>query len=699
MGMTDTQQSQPHSVAPAWLFGVTILVSACLLFLVQPLASKMILPVFGGSSSIWITCLLFFQAVLLLGYLYAHALVSWLTPRWQVRAHIFALGASLVALPILPDARWHPQPGHDPVWGIFGLLATSVGFPYLMLSTTSPLLQSWFSRSRGGELPYHYFAISNLGSLVALFSFPLLIETHFLRREQAVDWSAAYAIFVVLCAALAWMSRNLPDAQSLVAAEAKRKTSPLELASWIVLPGCASLMLMATTSLITENLAPMPMVWILPLGVYLLSFIFCFAPRSLYSRWVFLPLLPAAIGGYAICLGAWRHEKILFTIPLLVASLFVGCMALHGETVRLRPEPARLTGFYLCLSAGGVLGGAAVALVAPHFFRAMYEYVALLFLCPLLVTLALVAHRRHWTRPGLAYAGVALFASLSMAAAAYGTSEFRNDLADSVLLQRNFYGAVQVYPDPDTDFPALVLCHGVTIHGVQFEAINLRDKPTTYYANHSGIGLTYSVLADAGPIKMGVIGLGTGTLAAYGRKGDEIRYYEIDPKIIAIAHKQFTYLGDSKAKVSVVEGDARLTLASEPDQKFDILVVDAFSSDAIPTHLLTREAFQLYWRHLKPDGVLAMHVSNRYLDLPPIVQLGNDGMGKELWEVISSEDEEEDTEPYNATYVLVSSRKDLFSAPEFSDRLSPIEMPKTPLKMWTDEYTTLWPILHPKGEL
>ncbi len=688
--------------ASAGLFGLTILFSACLLFLVQPLASKMILPVFGGSSSIWITCLLFFQSVLLLGYLYAHALTSRLTVMWQARLHIFALLVSLAALPILPDPRWHPQTGQDPVLGIFGLLATTIGLPYLMLSTTSPLLQSWFSRSRGGELPYHYFAISNLGSMVALFSFPLLIEPRFSRHAQAVGWSAAYALFAALCIVVAWSSRTAAASAEASSPEPKSaKSSVGEIAYWTLLPACASLLLMCTTSIITENLAPMPMVWILPLGVYLLSFILCFAPRSLYLRSFFLPLVVPAMGAYAACLGPLKHERVLYSIPMLCAALFVGCMALHGEMACMKPEPQRLTTFYLSLSAGGVLGGALVALVAPRVFETMEEYVSILVICPFALIAALLRGRHAWKRPGLAFGGVALFLVASLGVAGYGVYEFRDELRGSVLLRRNFYGTAQVYTATDTDFPALVLSHGITIHGLQFQAYNLRDKPTTYYSKHSGIGLTYSVLSAQGPIKMGVVGLGTGTLAAYGRPGDEIRYYEIDPKIIRISGlrpEKFFYLKESKAKVSVVEGDARLMLAAEPDQQFDILVVDAFSSDAIPTHLLTREAFELYWRHLKPDGVLAMHVSNRYLDLSPVVLLGNARWGKQVWQVVSSEDERDDIEPYNSTYVLVSSREHFFDAPQFSERLSIIETPPK-LKMWTDEYTTLWPIFHPKGEL
>jgi len=702
----------PRLLTASTLFGATILGSACLLFLVQPLASKLILPVFGGSSSIWITCLLFFQTGLLFGYLYAHLLASRLAPKWQTRVHVTALLASLAALPILPDPRWHPAPGHDPVWSIFGLLASSVGLPYLMLSTTSPLLQSWFSRARGGQLPYHYFAISNFGSLAALLSFPFFIEPRFTRYQQAVGWSAAYVLFVALCVAVAWSSRHgdrtlAPPAPN---GAPEARSSFNDLLSWTLLPACASMLLMVTTSMITENIAPMPLVWILPLSVYLLSFIVCFAPRELYWRAVYLPLLPVAMAAYASFLGVpsatasyapWlenlRHERIYLSIPMLCSALFVGCMVMHGEVARLRPSPSRLTTFYLCLSAGGVVGGAFIGLVAPRIFTAMNEYVLTLVICPMVALAALLRWRKSFRRPRLVYPAIAIGLAACIAIAAYGRKEFRDDIADSTLLARNFYGAVQVYPASDTDFPASILSHGVTIHGLQFKAYNLRQKPTTYYALHTGIGLTYKTLAPQGPLKMGVIGLGTGTLAAYGRKGDQIRFYEIDPKIIQLAHHDFTYLLDSAAAADVVEGDARLTLAAQPSQQFDVLVVDAFSSDAIPTHLLTREAFELYWRHLKPDGVLAMHVSNHYLDLAPVVELGNQGWGKEVWEVISTEDEPDDTAPYNATYVLVSSRKDFFTAAAFDQRLSVVEkVPK--LKMWTDEYTTLWPIFHVKGD-
>jgi SAM-dependent methyltransferase len=690
-----TAGGKQEAAAP-WLFGATILSSACLLFLVQPLASKLILPVFGGSSSIWITCLLFFQVGLLLGYLYAHGVASRLRSKWQSRVHIAALIASVMALPILPDPRWHPRPGYDPAWSIFGLLATSVGLPYLMLSTTSPLLQSWFSRERKGELPYHYFAISNLGSMVALFSFPFLIEPNFTRHQQAWGWSIAYAMFVGLCAVVAWKTQRTEIEVERVAEPSS--SSVADIVFWTALPATASVLLMVTTSMITENIAPMPMVWILPLGIYLLSFILCFAPRNFYWRPLYLPLLIGAMAAYAACIGPLRHEQIYLSIPLLCAALFVCCMVMHGEVSRQKPDPNKLTTFYLCLSAGGALGGALIGLVAPHVFKAMNEYVLLLVVVPVVALAALLRGHREWARPGLMYASLTLGLVASLTIAGYAAQQFWEDLRDTKLLARNFYGSVQVYPATDTDFPALILSHGVTIHGLQFSAWNLRRQPTTYYSRHSGAGLTFDVLSAKGPMKLGVIGLGTGTMAAYGRKGDVIRYYEIDPKIIQIANTQFTYLADSAAKIDVIEGDARLMLAAEPDQQFDMLVVDAFSSDAIPTHLLTREAFQLYWRHLKPDGVLAMHVSNHYLDLGPVVELGNKDMGKEIWQVLCTENEPQDTEPYNSTYILVSSRKDFFTAKQFDQRLSTITMPAR-LKMWTDEYTTLWPIFHVKGDL
>jgi SAM-dependent methyltransferase len=682
-------------MAPA-LYGVTILVSACLLFLVQPLASKLILPVFGGSSAIWITCLLFFQVGLLLGYLYAHVLTTRFSPKWQSRIHLLALIVSLAVLPILPDARWHPQPGQDPVWGIFGLLTTSVGLPYLLLSTTSPLLQSWFSRARRGELPYHYFAISNLGSMLALFSFPFFVEPNFTRRQQGIGWSLAYAVFVTLCLAVAWKSRN--DEPQVIELTPATRSYVSDLFFWTLLPATASALLMVTTSIITENLAPMPLVWILPLGLYLLSFILCFAPRNLYWRPVYLPLLIGAMAAYAAVIGPLRSQQINLSIPLLCAGLFVSCMVLHGEAARQKPEPQRLTTFYLCLSAGGAIGGALIALVAPRVFKGMHEYVIILIVVPIVAFLGVARQRRQWKRPALTFAALALGLIACFGAAYYGWQKFLDDLSGAKLLARNFYGPVQVYPATDTDYPAFILSHGITIHGLQFTAWNLRREPTTYYSHHSGAGLTYKVVSRSGPVKMGVIGLGTGTMAAYGRRGDQIRYYEIDPKVIKIAHMEFTYLLDSDANVDVIEGDARLMLAAQPNQQFDILVVDAFSSDAIPTHLLTREAFQLYWRHLKPDGVLAMHVSNHYLDLAPVVELGNQGLGKTIWQVINTENEPADTEPYNSTYILVTSRENFFTAPEFDQRLSVIQ-PNPKLKMWTDEYTTLWPIFHVRGDL
>ena len=421
------QRETGRGAAPA-VFGATILSSACLLFLVQPLASKMILPVFGGSSSIWITCLLFFQTGLLLGYLYSHALASRLNAKWQSRVHMAALVVSLAALPILPDPRWHPTAGHDPVWSIFGLLATSVGLPYLMLSTTSPLLQSWFARARGGELPYHYFAISNLGSLVALFSFPLVVEPNFTRHQQVVGWSVAYAVFVALCVTVAWQTRG--NDSKIEARREVARSSFADLAFWTALPACASMMLMVTTSIITENLAPMPLVWILPLGLYLLSFILCFARRNYYWRPVYLPLLIAAMGAVAACIGPLRNEQIYFSIPLMCAALFVSCMVMHGEVARQRPEPDRLTIFYLCLAAGGAIGGALIGLVAPRVFRAMHEFVIVLVVVPVVAFLAVCRRTSGWRHPRLAYALMTVGLLAANGVAIYGGQLFWDDIKD-----------------------------------------------------------------------------------------------------------------------------------------------------------------------------------------------------------------------------------------------------------------------------
>lgn len=677
------------------LSGVTIFVSACLLFLVQPLISKLILPWFGGSAAVWVTCMLFFQAGLLLGYSYAHELSRRISPRLQALIHVVLLTGSLALLPIIPSAAWEPPAGQDPTWRLLGVLAATVGLPYVLLSSTSPLVQTWFAQSEEGHLPYRYFALSNAGSLAALISYPILIEPRMTGHSQALLWSGAFALFACLCATTAVLStRNRAERLGVTVApisDPVRSPKPN-----FVLPLClsasASALLLAVTNLLTQNIAPMPLVWVLPLSVYLLTFILSFESERWYRRAIVLPLVLPALLAFVALAGPLENSSLSVTVPTLLCALFVCCMACHGEVARLRPDPAYLTGFYLCISAGGVIGGLFVGLLAPHLFPATYENsISFLFCAALLLYILWKEQHARWDRSRYAFVPWLAALCASVVLLVYVTDRTWREYRSAVLVARNFYGALRVEDYKDHGRTIRQLSHGTIVHGLEMlQPAQLRHFATTYYARESGIGLTWQALQMSGPLSMGVVGLGSGTLAVYGRGGDRLRFYEINPLMRSIAQTRFTYLADSPAHVDVALGDARITMSREKPQNFDILVIDAFSGDAIPVHLLTREAFALYWHHLNPNGVLAVHVSNRYLKLSPVVQLAAERSRKSAWLV--DNDDRDLSEIYAASWVLVTDRDGFATEPLLRGKLKRIQVPPH-LREWTDDYSNLWDIL------
>jgi len=845
-------------------YAATIFLSAFLLFQVQPLISKYILPWFGGIPTVWTMCMLFFQVVLLAGYSYAHGLNTWLSRRKQIVVHLVLLGvAALVLLFVMPPSgRWKPQGGDDPTWRILALLAASVGLPYFMLSTTGPLLQAWFSRSFPGRSPYRLYSLSNVGSLLALVTFPFLVEPQLTLTSSSQVWKAGFVLFALLCAYVGWRIWDLAPAEAdpagLVAVPVTPDVRPglLDRFLWLGLPACGSMLLLATTSKICQDVAVVPFLWIIPLGLYLLSFIICFDNERWYFRPVFWPLYILLTAGMvwllyrgvnssvkllvqdlqdacAAVVGrvnqdlSWKlqppnlMEKVLpfkawakvtasiqTQIVGYAAGLFVCCMVCHGELVRLKPSPKHLTSFYLMVSLGGALGGVFVGMVAPHIFQAYLEFhiallgslafgaaalwisrrrkrlaafasreavrpdpnqtaifagvcVAVTLLCAL--WLILWAPRRSWygtwaffawglgallvlalwsafwdsllhARKALATAEegqrvpswdplrwitflvlgtlatagvacivmfwastkdwyaewrfvvwgiaiayvVALWFNLKpgrpgwpawwarialplFLAALVILGEFlRNDAerstAHSLALSRNFYGILRVaeYGKNDPEYHHLTLANGRISHGWQLTSAEGRLRPVSYFAPASGVGLTFANYPRNGKgLRVGVLGLGVGTFAAYGQAGDHFTFYEINPECDRLAGlwkdekeqeggadaddakpgrkrpptpARFTYLRDLKSRngeVDVRIGDGRLTLERElaegKPQGFDILALDAFSSDAVPVHLLTKEAFDIYLKHMKPDGVILVNITNRYIDLRPVV--------------------------------------------------------------------------------
>jgi len=682
------------------LYAITIFLSAFLLFQVQPLIAKMILPWFGGSAAVWSASLLFFQLLLLAGYAYAHLSIRFLKPRLQMLVHVALLLGSCALLPILPNPMWRPTQAGDPTARILLLLTATIGLPYFLLSSTSPLLQAWFVRRTGSQVPYRLFALSNFGSLLALVSFPFLVEPQLASRQQAFSWSGGYVVFALLCAFTAWVSRaaNRDDPNQVIAEPASgERPSFWQLLFWVLLATCASVLLVSVTNHMSQNVAPIPLLWVLPLALYLLTFIFAFESDRIYRRWLFIPLLAPALAGMAYMIYAEDGNfNIKYAIPGFAIGLFICCMFCHGELARRRPAPRHLTLFYLMVSLGGALGGIFVALVAPRVFRIYWELPLGLIACGILAMIAV--WRLRLPKLGAWPVRAVIFIAVAVLAVYFNRQERR--LSKNLVLQtRNFYGPLEVRDDlPTEDYAQRTLLHGTIDHGSQLLDPVLRYVTTSYYAKRSGVGRAMNALQAKGPIRAGVIGLGAGVLSNYGRKGDYFRIYEINPLVQRIAQTLFTFYPHSPADKGILMGDARLTLerqlATEGPQNYDILAVDAFSSDAIPVHLLTREAIQLYFRHLKPEGVLALHISNRYLDLKPVCEGGAAAVGREAWVV----EDEGDEASYlsSSTWVLVTSDLSLYRGKFFADATISQYPPKKGFRPWTDDYSNLFQILDVK---
>ena len=677
-------------------YGVTILLAAFLLFQIQPLIAKIILPWFGGASSVWSTCMLFFQAGLLGGYLYAHWLHEKLSPRRQALLHTLLVAASLLLLPPVPDASWKGAGVGSPEWRILGLLAVTVGLPYFLLSTTSPLVQTWYARTHGA-VPYRLYALSNLGSMLGLVTYPAVVEPRLAVGTQAAVWSASYAAFAVLCMAAAWMA--VRRAADPVAAEPDGPPEPppgwpLRLL-WAALAACASTLLLAITAFLTQDVAAVPFLWVVPLSVYLLSFILCFDRPQIYDRRIWFPVLVAALGWMGHVLSPSSPDYRVPTMVLTAAgALFACAMVCHGEIVRSKPHPRYLTSFYLMIALGGALGGVFVSLVAPNLFRGFFELPIGLAACGFLALISLARERRAWQAPPRQ--GV-VFVAAAVLLGGYSAWLARNSLdaiTEARLVVRNFYGQLRIKEVDEGDGlgPRRKLVHGVINHGEQILREDFRRRPVTYYCEESGIARVLNATKDGPPRRIGVLGLGCGTLAAFGRPGDVVRFYEINPLVPELAKTQFTYLSDSPARTEIVLGDGRLMLEREPDQGFDLLAMDAFSGDSVPVHLITREAFRTYLRHLKPDGVLAVNISNKYLDLEPVVERAAAAFGK-VAVVVDYEAEEEDPECFSSSWALVMSKTTWEKLkPALGEGAQLIE-PRLRFRPWTDDYSSLFGIL------
>ena len=789
------------------LFCVTVFLSAFLLFQVQPLIGKFILPWFGSSPGVWATCMLFFQVLLLGGYAYAHLVVSRLSPRRQGWTHLCLLGLALLALPITPSEAWKPGPEDQPIVGILLVLAASVGAPFFLLSSTGPLLQGWFARLVPGRSPYRLYALSNAGSVLALVSYPFVVERFMPLREQTTGWSWFYALFALSCGACAWtLLRRSPaavirDSGAVTRGPERIPTKAFDVQLWVLLSACGSALLLATTNQLIRDVAAVPFLWILPLSLYLLTFILCFESERWYRRPFFCALLPLALINAVRLLDVGLETGISDQILGYSAALFVCCMCCHGELARLKPVPSQLTYFFLMVSLGGALGGFFVAIVAPLVFAGIYEYHLLLVASYVLVAVAAARSTlRRWAPPGecsrriasricwfacaafLLY-GVGLhlvdagwigddFSTLTdgrlrwlstsrylAAAAALAMLSFTEWLrlrrevpltewwrpprlglfamglavclglvslagilgwqvfgqsAQNIRMDRNFYGMLTIEEYSAGAPEGLALSHGRILHGFQLRSFP--NWPTSYYGPESGVGIAISHhplrdYPDRG-FRVGVVGLGTGTVAAYAnasidrsrgdyarpearRQADYVRYYEINPMVRDWADEHFTFLADARrrgADVEVFMGDARLVMERQLEdgeaQEFDVLAIDAFSSDAIPIHLLTAECLEIYWKHLRPDGILAFHVSNRFVELVPIVRRLGEGLGKAVVRIVNEEDEIHGVD--DSDWVLITSNWAFLQSKAVIEGTQ--EMPPVG-PLWTDDFSSLFEVL------
>jgi len=679
------------------LYPITIFLSAFLLFQVQPLMGRYILPWFGGTPAVWSVCLLFFQCILLAGYGYAHWLGSLKSAKTQATIHISLLLASFLLLPVAPNAEiWKPTGAGNPAWQILLLLLATVGGPYFLLSSTTPLLQRWFSLGQAGA-GWRLYALSNFGSFLALFSYPFLMEPYARLLTQSWIWSGLYVGFVAVCSLTAWGVRNSASAAETQADEVMgERPSISTIFFWLALAATASTLLLATTNLITQDIAVAPFLWILPLSVYLLSFILTFESDRWYRRLhfavltgVLAPVAAATTSAGVVLLPLWGEAAVY------LGALFAACMLCHGELAKSRPVARYLTSFYLIVSVGGVIGGVFVALIAPGLFQHFTEYpLALAGTCVLgLIGWFRAGAYAEWTRQnfGVRVPLMALlFGTLGSIALAVLPGIGKVPLATV----RNFFGILSVAERTDSAGAYRQLTHGRIKHGSQYVNEPLHSQATSYFGPRSGVGVVMQAMQKEGEARnIGIIGLGAGTMAAWGRPSDTIRFYEINPDDEKIARQWFSYLKDSKAKVDVALGDARIVLEQELKEgkrnDYDMIVVDAFSSDAIPMHLLTAQCADLYKQRLKPGGLLLMHISNRTLNLSPVVRGVANHLGWSASQLLSNgylpggED--------SSHWILITSDTDFVKRTNLQQLVSSWSADE-PL-LWTDDFASLWHVL------
>jgi len=725
-----TAMRNPARFSRRVLFVVAILASAFLIFLVQPMVGKRILPWFGGVPSVWTLCLAFYQTTLFFGYAYAHLLIRFARPKLQFFVHAIVILAALAALPVLPDDTWKPAgQATSPSFYIFQMLTSNVALPFLVLASTGTLVQAWFARSYPKRSPYPLYAVSNVGSFAALLAYPFLLEPRFPLSTTATAWNYAFAATAAAVLCCAWAARRasgaVTDSDGIgtdgdpVPGRKPDRLGVGRVAMWCLLPGCAVVLLMGTTNSVCLDTASVPFLWIMPLAVYLFTFILCFSSERVYRPLpyfliVLFAMIPTVglpvMERLGLAMTGSFLQSVYLQISAYCALVFGGCMVMHGELYRLRPDPRSLTTFYLCVSGGGALGGLAVGWLAPVVLDGYYELSIGLFLAAILYLAATALAARSSEGSGLRgwqWSAVAPLSIILLMLIVWPTGGVYSK--DTVYQVRTFFGVLRVLDMQEATPPMWHFLSGTTLHGVQFKESHLRHLSTTYYGQATGVGLTLASRATDRPMKVGVVGLGVGTLAAFGREGDSFRFYEIDPAVVDIARdsEYFTYLSDTAAEIELVIGDARLAIEDEQEQRgsqqFDYLIVDAFSSHAIPIHLMTLEAFAIYAKSLAPDGIMAVHVSSRHFDLMPLVARAGFEVGLETLYLRTAIAPYRQSRPSN--WVLLSSDPSGLEAlgKDLRKRVKSIGLPPRHLNMsqpseteiretalWSDDYSDLF---------
>lgn len=731
------------------VYAVTLLLSATLLFSVQPMFTKMILPLLGGTPQVWNTAMLFFQACLLGGYFYAHVSSKFLPLRAQGALHVILLSFFTIVLPFAIPEGWNPPTDSDPTFWQLSLMAMTVGGPFFVIAGSAPLFQSWFSASghKDSSNPYFLYGASNLGSMTALLSYPIITEPLLALNEQAKLWMFGY-ICLIAAVILCQIIIRSPKTKSLLSDQNEHsgeKISNRLRLKWIALSAIPSSLMLGVTTYITTDIASVPMLWVIPLALYLATFIIVFANRTLLSNNTIHAL--SGFGVILILIEAQGFKTInispLAAVCLHIIVFFLATLSCHKELADSKPSAKSLTEFYFYMSLGGVIGGFVNAIIAPVFLKIPFEY-------PLVLVLAMTARYAGTQTQSLqnylitvfakkifSFNAVLILISLSVCYLSYNTMNVQIDIIASILLlltigvdikkrwalslhalvflmtspmamlvsykgfentilrDRNFFGVIRVVDMMDTRF----LLHGTTNHGAQPLIAGKELEKITYFSTYSPVADVYNALTTVNQNpeqKIGVIGLGIGAMACYQKDGRSFDFYEIDKEIADIAEnpKYFTYLAKCGSPYQIILGDGRLTLAHKPEQSYDAIVIDAFSSDNIPAHLITKEAIHLYFTKIKTDGLIAFHISNNYLDLEPV--LGNIANSLKLTALaqakLGGKIEGTDIEATPSHYVVMTNNQAYIEYLKSKGWTKPFE--RAHIGVWTDKYTNLFSIFN-----